>query len=619
MPQHPGHIKMDLSSSMTLVSGRADAGKDHFKWDSIKTFLYLAFAFASCSFTFDMFSEVVDNVRLLDFILLEITLGMPYMFMDVFIKQYTRKIDFNQSLNPLLKGITYGSLLQTAMFALLHACDLTDGLEYLAMFLLMRHFRSACPKGASPNNCVERKTVWIQCDLGQITAINNTSVHVYYTKKGEPSGSTTKMFATAIVWICNFFFSTVSVDTLLLISKLSFLWRSISTCFLALSISFSLPQHVITSVISDIMSLNSPPAYDTTINLVTYIYGIGYLGVYDFQMISPFTMVDNTVVIFAVVFTLLGFIRSFVIKTLYKLTARCISINFKVYYHYLLFGILPFGADYLPAHILYLLVIYGNIIVAALAFLSTTTLTMSRLLRREFRSLKNVYIVGILCLIGFLASLPLAITNSTSSYSQAGGLEYGVYMTVLYLGGIKTGLIMWIYGVKKFSTDIHFWLGFKPTKFWTFCWSVLPIVLIGLCLYRVARLNEIENVTNMIVAAVWFLVSIIIVIIFQIRTIAKYMVGNHFINAFRNSRNYGPPDHVDREQRKYFSETLRLRKCSHQCKVYDETFDCNHMPLMSTLSPTLSDAGTTSSDELTNIYVANKEIRASTVEVNTYL
>ncbi|XP_053624009.1 sodium-dependent serotonin transporter-like isoform X2 [Plodia interpunctella] len=521
-----GHFIMDLSSSMTLVSDKAESGKDHFKWDSIKIFLYFTFSLSSCSFTFDMFSKVADNVRILDFIVVEIALGMPYMFMEFFIKQYTRKLDFHHSLNPLLKGVTYGSLLQTALHVILHACDLTDGFEYLAKILLMRPFTTACPKPPIPNFCLNRFNIGLRCEVGRKTWMSNSSVHVYYDKKAhEATASTTKVFAVAIVWICNFFFSTVSVDTLLLISKLSFLFRAISSCFLALSMSLASGQKVTRAVLSDIMSLNSKPSYDVTMDLVAYIYGIGYIGVYDFRKISPFVMVDNTVIIFAVVFTLVGFVRSFIVRVLYVLMTKCIVIDVKITYHYLIFGVLPLGADYLPAHRLYLLVIYGNIIIATLSFLSVSTLTLSRLLHREFRSLKNIYIVGILCFIGFVATLPLAIANPTSIKNELTGLKIGLCIAVLYLGGVKVALVMWIYGVNRFSTDIHYWLGFKPTKFWRFCWSVLPIVLFGLCFYRVVNLTKFKNVT-ITFACIWFLGSCLIVIMFQLRTIAKFMVGN---------------------------------------------------------------------------------------------
>lgn len=59
------------------------------------------------------------SVRLYDFLACEVFVGITYMFMDFFIKQYTRTVDFNNNLNPFLKGITIGILLQTALWAML--------------------------------------------------------------------------------------------------------------------------------------------------------------------------------------------------------------------------------------------------------------------------------------------------------------------------------------------------------------------------------------------------------------------------------------------------------------------------------------------------------------------
>nr|XP_013189077.1 unnamed protein product [Amyelois transitella] len=578
-PGHKAQMGADLSSSMSLLSEKGESGHDHFKWDSIKTFVYFAFAFSSSTFTFDMFSKIVDNIRLFDFILIQITIGMSYMFMDCFIRQYTRKLDFTQSLNPLLKGITYGAIIQSAMWALLHARDLADSFEYLAMILLARPF-NACKAGThKANECLDYIYITLACNIGKKTPMNSTSVHIYYTKSfthNMQRGSTTKVFALAVVWISNFFFTTVSDETLLLISKISFLWRTWSTCFLAVVVSFS-AQNMTTIVLGEIMNLNSPSSYGHSIDLVTHIYGIGNIGVYDFQMISPYTMVDNAVIIFTVIFTLMGILRSYIMRILYKLMLKCITVDLKqISYHYLLFGILPLAADFLNAHRLYLFVIYGNIMIATIAYLSTTTLAISKLLHREFRRLKNIYIVGILCFVGFATSVPLVLVSST----KVQGLAYGVHMTVLYVGGFKVALVMWIYGVKRFSKDIHFWLDFKPTKFWIVCWSIMPIILIGFLMHRILKLTGMTDFPEMLTAALWFGISIILIDIFQLRTITKYMVANHFVNAFRSSRNYGPPEQEDRERRRNFNETLRLRKCKHSCRVFDDTYDCNHMPLI---------------------------------------
>lgn len=74
-------------------------------------------------------------------------------------------------------------------------------------------------------------------------------------------------------------------------------------------------------------------------------------------------------------------------------------------------------------------------------------------------------------------SIFLTLQQSMLSRSRVQGLIYGLKVTVLYLGGFKVAIVMWIYGIQRFVTDIQFWLGFKPTKFWIVCWMFLPIVL----------------------------------------------------------------------------------------------------------------------------------------------
>lgn len=49
----------------------------------------------------------------------QIAIGLSYMFADFFIRQYTGRIDFNKSLNPLLKGLNYGILMQSALWTII--------------------------------------------------------------------------------------------------------------------------------------------------------------------------------------------------------------------------------------------------------------------------------------------------------------------------------------------------------------------------------------------------------------------------------------------------------------------------------------------------------------------
>ncbi|XP_063837297.1 sodium- and chloride-dependent glycine transporter 2-like isoform X2 [Ostrinia nubilalis] len=345
---------------------------------------------------------------------------------------------------------------------------------------------------------------------------------------------------------------------------------------------------------------------------VTYAYGIGFVGVYDFGTMSPYTMVDNAVVIFTLIFTLSAFARSLIIKILHVVLTSCVEIEISITPHYLLFAILPFSTEFFYAHKLYVVYIYVNVMLATMAYLALLTLSMSKLLHSEFRSVKNLYIVGILCFWGFVFSVPITV-QSTVSKSSLQGLIYGIKVSVLYLGGFKVAIVMWMYGVGRFSTDIHYWLGFKPTKFWSMCWMFLPVVLFSFSINRIVILiTQKKDIAEILAASLWIAFSALVVTIIQIKTVVKYLVRNNISKAFTSSSKYGPPDSDDRKQRRTYNETIRLRQCIHNCNVLDDSFDCNHLPLLHKTRSRLS-SSSGSNPSIKNIFEAENKKRHSDI------
>ncbi|CAH2103953.1 unnamed protein product [Euphydryas editha] len=141
------------------------------------------------------------------------------------------------------------------------------------------------------------------------------------------------------------------------------------------------------------------------------------------------------------------------------------------------------------------------------------------------------------------------------------GVMYGLNTCSLYFGGIKVAIVMWLYGVQTFSTDIHFWLGFKPTQFWKCIWGMLPIFILNL------------------------------------------------VGVFKSNFKYGPPDLDDRKRRKYFDEITESRQCRHDCMIIDEKYDCNHMPLIFKSRSNVPSA----ESSLTNIYEGPSGKKTSSV------
>ncbi|CAH0402143.1 unnamed protein product [Chilo suppressalis] len=581
MPYHQATIDNNSSSSLSSVKNSKFYIIDHFKWKSIKKFIYIAHAVSFSASNYDIFSRIYENVRILDFLICEITIGMTYMCMDCFIKQYTRKIDFNSTLNPLLKGITYGILLQSALWTLLHSSDLADSVCFLAASLKSSPSWSKCQKTDLNMSCVSSRDVLLRCSNKDFTSFNNTSAHINYLKSFMHQDKyiiTTRFFVTALVWIFNFFYSTVPDETLIKILKLTFLWRFYSTITVLVLIIFAFSNIKSLSAIANIFEVNTPTSFTASMDHIAYAFNIGLIGVYDFGTMSPYTMIDNAVVIFTVIFTISAFARSVIVKILYTAMTTCVKVNISITPHNLLFAVLPLSTDFFYAHKLYVIYIYLNTLLGAEASLATLTLTMSKLIHSEFRSVKNIYIVGVLCFIGFSFSVPV---TSLLSYHKMQGVIYGLNVTVLYLGGFKVAIVMWIYGVQRFSTDIRFWLGFNPTKFWRICWSFMPVVLFTCFGTRVYILTQMRDLTMVASAAAWISLSLLTVLIIQLRTASQYIVSGNLANVLSCSKKYGPPDPVYRKRRRNFTETLRIRRCAHSCKVIDDMLDCNHLPITS--------------------------------------
>lgn len=102
---------------------------------------------------------------------------------------------------------------------------------------------------------------------------------------------------------------------------------------------------------------------------VVYAYGIGFLGIYDFGALSTYTMIDTASVFFVAVFTLLSFLRSWIVKILYITMTRCVNIEDQYSTHVLVYAILPLTTEFLYAHKLYVFYFYGNVFLSTLTFM----------------------------------------------------------------------------------------------------------------------------------------------------------------------------------------------------------------------------------------------------------
>lgn len=103
-----------------------------------------------------------------------------------------------------------------------------------------------------------------------------------------------------------------------------------------------------------------------TFSQVAYIYGIGVVGLYDFGTLSSYTYVDNAILVFSAIYTVVALLRSLVTRILYLNLKKCVDINIErglnnvENYHYLMFVLLPLAADQLKASKVFSLYLYLN-------------------------------------------------------------------------------------------------------------------------------------------------------------------------------------------------------------------------------------------------------------------
>lgn len=102
---------------------------------------------------------------------------------------------------------------------------------------------------------------------------------------------------------------------------------------------------------------------------VTYTYGIGFLGFFDFSPMSHRTMIDNAVIIFMLIFTSVAFLRSWIVRVLYVMLTKCVAVEISFSPHYFFFAILPLSTQFLHAHKLYTFYIYINMVVSTTTYL----------------------------------------------------------------------------------------------------------------------------------------------------------------------------------------------------------------------------------------------------------
>lgn len=177
------------------------------------------------------------------------------------------------------------------------------------------------------------------------------------------------------------------------------------------------------------------------------------------------------------------------------------------------------------------------------AFLETALTAVYDTFPRS-RSYK-LLLTGLLCLSCFLLGIPLC--------SNMG--QYIFYLLDTFGGGIGVLLIAifelialhWIYGVRRFSEDLKFMLGYSPSIFWKVCWAfIAPVTLMMLFIYSVVEWEDptYEGIPypGWAIGIGWFLAGISVVmipIVFIFRLFQSLFTGK-ISQVFQPAESWGP-------------------------------------------------------------------------------
>lgn len=91
-------------------------------------------------------------------------------------------------------------------------------------------------------------------------------------------------------------------------------------------------------------------------------------------------------------------------------------------------------------------------------------------------------VTGMICIAGFLIGLVYVTPGGQALLGLVDFFGGGFIIFVLAL--VEVVAVSWIYGIRRFTKDIHFMLGINVGIYWKFCWGFfIPVSLLGIFIY----------------------------------------------------------------------------------------------------------------------------------------
>lgn len=184
------------------------------------------------------------------------------------------------------------------------------------------------------------------------------------------------------------------------------------------------------------------------------------------------------------------------------------------------------------------------------------------------------YILSLICLTTMIAG---CIIHSKTTYLLRVHLLIKFTRIIELLNAFSLSIsVVFVYGLKRLSDDIHFFTGSQPTKFWKICWVFLPVATIVPSVYYVLKFRLPNTSLFIIIYLIIFLLVFVPVPALLGLEILNHMKLHHLTGLLQPHERWGPADPEERYMRLIYNprEETRIRrrqeKCQHDCLLHNK-------------------------------------------------
>ncbi|GJQ77218.1 hypothetical protein Trydic_g14887 [Trypoxylus dichotomus] len=574
-------------SSISCGSKPADYILKRDRWRSSGSFIISMLAYCVTSNAYASFikSEGRNDPNFLQYFLSFLLFGMPIVYMQIALGQYTQMgMFYFKYCIPLFKGLAYTFMVCVLLQTILAGFIMTDKLMY---FLLT--FQTTLPWSQCPDEyeglCIVNST-----RLPHTSNFHKSYVFWRYVYMEDPVlqladvstydiPSTQRIVALLTTWIVTFGIVCVSYRY----HRKFIHWM----VFIYIFGNFIVFLAIVTKKgavlgLSKLLEMRVEDFYSAAAWNKTVTVAIGglalaelyhmYAGSFLHQSAQPGALSVGCVFSLLLLKILLSAICTMCEGLIvYHSNAQTLDASYNISkYTVAVFVTIPQGLSYLSLPQLWTFFYFGSNIIISICNQVLHLISMQVAITDMYPNFHKfrVYVFGVICIFSAFIGL-CVLPECVFAISQVVFTDVLIY-TKCGAVLILSIMIFWVYGVSNLSDDIHFLMGSQPTKYWKICWCLCPLVVLVTLVYLILRALS-KRRTYFIIATAGSFVLLSPTVVFIVIELLQYIRKRNLLGTIRPTEFWGPPDPDDRALRRMFNPRLETRYqahkmvCEHSC------------------------------------------------------